>query len=204
MPEISAAEVKKLRDATGAGFMECKKALAESGGDGDKARQLLREWGLADATKRAGREQSEGLIHAYLHAPTAGIPPKVGVLLELSTETDFVAKTDDAKQLAQEIALHIAAMKPVFVSSEEVPEDVLATERELAAKKVEGKPEKVVEQATQGAVKKYFQQFCLLEQKWVRDDKQTVKDLIAGYASKMGENIGVRRFVRFQVAESTE
>ncbi|HVL79964.1 MAG TPA: translation elongation factor Ts [Actinomycetota bacterium] len=204
MAEISAADVKKLRDATGAGMMDCKKALQEADGDIEKARVILREKGLADAAKRKGREASEGLVHAYLHAPTPGIPPKVGVLLELTCETDFVAKTDDFKTLAQDIALHIAAAKPQWLTSEEVPEDVLTTERELAAKKVEGKPENVVQKATEGAVKKFLAQEVLLEQKWIRDEKQTIRELIDSFAGKIGENISVRRFVRYQVAESLD
>ncbi len=204
MAEISAADVKKLRDATGAGMMDCKNALAEAGGDIDKARALLRERGLADAAKRKGREAKEGLIHAYLHAPTPGLPPRVGVMVEVSTETDFVAKTDDIKTLAQELALHIAAAKPVYLSADDVPEGVLAEERDLARKKVEGKPENVVEKAVAGAVRKFGQQFCLLEQKWVRDEKQTIRELIDSYVAKLGENIGIRRFVRFEVAEGID
>lgn len=204
MAEISAADVKKLRDATGAGMMDCKNALAEAGGDIDKARALLRERGLADAAKRKGREAKEGLVHAYLHAPTPGLPPRVGVMVEISTETDFVAKTDDIKTLAQELALHIAAAKPVYLSAEDVPDTVLAEERDLARKKVEGKPDNVVEKAVEGAVKKFRQQFCLLEQKWVRDEKQTIHELIGSYVAKLGENIGIRRFVRFEVAEGID
>ncbi|MEX0875656.1 MAG: translation elongation factor Ts [Actinomycetota bacterium] len=204
MAEISAADVAKLRRETGAGMMDCKKALQEADGDPDKARVLLRERGLADATKRKGREAKDGLIHAYLHAPTPGLPPRIGVMIEVSTETDFVAKTDDIAMLARDVAMHIAAAKPAYVSIEEVPESVLEEERELARKKVEGKPEKVVEQAVQGAVKKFAKLACLIDQPWVRDDKQTVGQLIASYASKTGENISVRRFARFEVAETLD
>jgi elongation factor Ts len=204
MADISATDVKRLRDATGAGMMDCKKALQDAANDFEQARKLLRERGLADAAKRTGREAKDGLIHAYLHAPTPGLPPRVGVLLELSTETDFTAKTDQVKELAQELALHIAAAKPSYVSQEDVPEDVLETERELAAKKVQGKPDRVIEQAVQGAVKKFVQQFCLLEQKWIRDDSQTIRELVGSLAAKTGENIGVRRFVRYEVAESVD
>jgi elongation factor Ts len=202
--EISAADVAKLRRETGAGMMDCKKALAEAAGDFDAARKLLRERGLADAAKRKGREASDGLVHSYLHAPTPGLPPRIGVLLELSTETDFVAMTAETAQLAQQIAMHIAAAKPAYVSLEDVPEKVLDEERDLARKKVEGKPEKVVSQAAEGAVKKFAKLYCLLEQPWVRDEKQTVGQLVASYASKTGENVGVRRFVRFEVAESLD
>jgi elongation factor Ts len=185
-------------------MMDCKKALQDADGDSEKARMLLRERGLADAAKRKGKEAKEGLVHAYLHAPNPGLPPKIGVMIEVLCETDFVAKTDDMRALAQDVAMHIAAAKPAYISLEDVPEDVLEGERELARKKVEGKPEKVVEQATQGAVKKFGKQFCLLEQPWVRDDKQTIGQLIAGYASATGENISVRRFARYEVAEALE
>jgi elongation factor Ts len=204
MSEISASDVAKLRAATGAGMMDCKKALTDAAGDMEKARMLLRERGLADAAKRKGREASEGLVHSYLHAPNPGLPPKIGVMIEMLCETDFVAKTDDMKALAQDVAMHIAAAKPAYVSMEDVPEDVLEAERELARKKVEGKPERVIEQATEGAVKKFAKQFCLLDQPWVRDDKQTIGQLIAGYASATGENISVRRFARYEVAEVLE
>jgi elongation factor Ts len=201
---ISAADVKKLRDATGAGMMDCKKALQDAGGDIDKARSLLRERGLAGAAKRKGREARDGLVHAYLHAPTPGLPPRVGVLLEVSTETDFVAKTDDVKQLATDLALHIAAAKPLYISAEEIPSEVLDQERELALKKVEGKPEKVQEQAAAGAVKKFTKQFCLLDQPWIRDDKQTIAQLVDTIAGKLGENISIRRFARYEVAETLD
>ena len=204
MTEISAADVKKLRDVTGAGMMDCKKALQEASGDIEKARTILREKGLADAAKRKGREAAEGMVHAYLHAPTPGIPPKVGVLVELTCETDFVAKTDDFRTLAQDIALHIAAAKPQWLTADEVPQDVLDVERELAAKKVEGKPDNVVEKATEGAVRKFLQQEVLLEQKWIRDEKQTIRQLVDGFAGKIGENVTVRRFVRYQVAEALD
>ena len=201
---VSAADVAKLRNTTGAGMMDCKKALQEAGGDFEKARMLLRERGLADAAKRKGRQASEGLVHAYLHAPNPGLPPKIGVLVEILCETDFVAKTAEMREFAQNVAMHIAAAKPAYVSLEDVPEDVLEAERELARKKVEGKPEKVVQQATEGAVKKFAKQFCLIEQPWIRDDKQTIGQLIAHHASNTGENITVRRFMRYEVAEAVE
>ena len=204
MAEISAADVKKLREQTGAGMMDCKKALTDSSGDFDKARVLLRERGVADAAKRAGKEATEGLIATYLHAPTPGIPAKIGVILELQTETDFVAKTDATQELAKNIAMHIAAAKPAYLSIDEIPEDVLATERDLAKKKVEGKPDKVVEQAMEGAVKKFAKLACLLEQPWIRDDKTTIGQLVASHASNTGENSAVRRFVRYEVAETLD
>lgn len=204
MSNVTAADVKKLRDVTGAGMMDCKVALTESGGDLDKARAILRERGLADAAKRKGRDATDGLIVSYLHAPTPGVPAKVGVLLELSTETDFVAKTDDIRDLAQGLVLHIAASKPLYLTSEEVPQNELDAERDLAGKKVEGKPEHVVEKAQEGAVRKYLQSVVLLEQKWIKDDKQTVREVVDTVAGKLGENLGVRRFVRYEVAESLD
>lgn len=204
MSNVTAADVKKLRDVTGAGMMDCKVALTESGGDLDKARAILRERGLADAAKRKGRDATDGLIVSYLHAPTPGVPAKVGVLLELSTETDFVAKTDDIRDLAQGLVLHIAASKPLYLTSEEVPQNELDAERDLAGKKVEGKPEHVVEKAKEGAVRKYLQSVVLLEQKWIKDDKQTVREVVDTVAGKLGENLGVRRFVRYEVAESLD
>jgi elongation factor Ts len=202
--EISAADVAKLRQQTGAGMMDCKKALTDATGDFDKARVLLRERGVADAAKRSGKEATEGLIATYLHAPTPGVPAKIGVMLELQTETDFVAKTEVTQELARNIAMHIAAAKPAYLSVEDVPEDVLETERELARKKVEGKPEKVVEQAMEGAVKKFAKLACLLEQPWIRDEKQTIGQLVATHASNVGENIAVRRFHRYEVAETLD
>jgi elongation factor Ts len=202
--DIKATDVAKLRQETGAGMMDCKKALGDAGGDFEKARVLLRERGLADAAKRRGREAKDGLIYAYLHAPTPGIPARIGVMLELTTETDFVAKTEETAQLARDIAMHIAAAKPAYLSISDVPEAVLETERGLARKKVEGKPEKVVEQAVAGAVKKFAKTMCLVDQPWVRDEKQTIGQLVAGFASKTGENISVRRFTRYEVAETLD
>jgi elongation factor Ts len=204
MSDIPAGDVAKLRSATGAGMMDCKKALTDAAGDFEKARMLLRERGLADAAKRKGKEAKEGLVHSYLHAPNPGLPPKIGVLVEILCETDFVAKTEEMREFARNVAMHIAAAKPAYVALEDVPSDVLEAERELARKKVEGKPEKVIEQATAGAVKKFAKQFCLVEQPWIRDDKQTIGQLIASQASNTGENISVRRFVRYEVAEALE
>jgi elongation factor Ts len=204
MAEIKAGDVAKLRSQTGAGMMDCKKALTDAGGDFDKARTLLRERGLADAAKRKGREAKDGLVYSYLHAPQPGLPAKIGVMLEITTETDFTAKTEAVQQLARDVAMHIAAAKPTYVSIEEVPDDVLLAERELAKKKVEGKPDKVLEQAAEGAVKKFAKTFCLLEQPWVRDEKQTIGSLVGTLASNTGENISVRRFSRYEVAETLD
>jgi elongation factor Ts len=202
--EISAADVAKLRQQTGAGMMDCKKALTDASGDFEKAQVLLRERGLADAEKRKGREAKDGLLYTYLHAPTPGVPAKIGVLLELTTETDFTAKTPAAQELARDIALHIAFANPAYVTIDEVPESVLETERDLARKKVEGKPEKVVDQAVSGAVKKFAKMTVLNDQPWVKDDKQTIGQLIATFSGQTGENIGIRRFVRWEVAEALD
>lgn len=204
MAEISAKDVQKLRQETGAGMMDCKKALTDASGDFDKARTLLREAGLADAAKRRGREAKDGLVFSYLHAPTPGVPPKIGVLLELTTETDFTAKTEEAQALARDVAMHIAAAKPAYLTLEEVPPNVLEEERDLARKKVEGKPDNVVEKAVEGSVKKFAKMTVLVDQPWVRDEKQTIGQLVASFASKTGENISVRRFVRYEVAETLD
>ena len=204
MAQISAGDVAKLRASTGAGMMDCKKALTDASGDFEKARTLLRERGLADAAKRKGREAKDGLVYAYLHAPQPGLPPKVGVLVELTTETDFTAKTEEAQQLARDVAMHICAARPAYVSLEDVPAEVLEAERELARKKVEGKPERVVQQAEEGAVKKFAKMAVLLEQPWVRDDKQTIGQLVGTFASNTGENVGIRRFARYEVAETLD
>lgn len=202
--QIPAADVQRLRGETGAGMMDCKKALTDADGDFEKARTFLRERGLADAAKRKGREASDGLIYSYLHAPNPGVPPRIGVMLELSTETDFVAKTEDASTLARDVAMHIAAAKPAYLSIDQVPESVLEQERDLARKKVEGKPENVVEKAVEGSIKKFAKQMCLVDQPWVRDDKQTIGQLVDSFASMVGENIAVRRFVRYEVAETLD
>ena len=190
---------------TGAGMMDCKKALTDASGDFDKARTLLRERGLADAAKRKGREAKDGLIHAYLHAPTPGVP-REDRRAARAHDRDRLHGQDRRRRrtLARDIAMHIAAAKPAYVSIDDVPEDVLEAERELARKKVEGKPEKVVEQAIEGAVKKFAKMAVLVEQPWVRDEKQTIGQLIATFASKTGENISVRRFVRYEVAETLD
>lgn len=202
MPEISAAEVKKLRDATGAGMMDCKRALQEANGDFEEAKKSLRAKGLADASKRAGKEAKEGLVHAYLHAPTPGVPPKIGVLLELNTETDFTAKTDDVRALANELVLHIAAARPIYVSTEDVPDSVIEAERDVMREKLKDKPPQALEKALESVVKSYAKQFVLLDQEWVKDTNVPIRNLIAQYASRTGENIGVRRFVRWELAEA--
>ena len=204
MPEFTAADVKKLRDATGAGMMDCKKALVDADGDFDKAAELVRERTGAKMEGRVGeRTAAEGLVHAYLHAPTPGLPPKVGVLLELNCETDFVAKGDGFKQLANDVALHIAAMKPVVVSEDQVDEDLLAKEREFAQKEAResGKPDNIIEKIVEGKIGAFYKEKVLLNQPFVKDEKgkQTVGDLLAEFQRTSGEKIEVSRFVRYQV-----
>ncbi len=195
---VDAKLVKTLRDMTGAGFMECKKALEETGGNLEEAVEVLRKKGVAKAAKKAGRETKEGLIHSYIHAGG-----RVGVLLELNCETDFVARNELFKELANEIALQIAAMKPKWVKREDVPKEIIEKEGEIAreAAIAEGKPEHIAEKIAEGKVNKFFQENCLLEQKFIKDETKTVEDLIKEYIAKLGENIQVGRFCRFEIGE---
>jgi len=197
---VTAEMVKKLREQTGAGMMDCKKALTETSGDFDRAVEFLRKKGLAAAEKRAGREASEGVIGSYIHMD------KIGVMVEVNCETDFVARTDDFKQFAKDVAMHIAAANPRFLSREAVPEDVLHKEREIYKGQVTGKPEHVIDKIVEGKIEKFYSENCLLEQVFVKDpdQKKTVKDLLNEMIGKIGENIVIRRFVRYQLGETTE
>ena len=204
MPEITAADVKKLREATGAGMMDCKRALTDADGDFDKAAELVRERTGAKMEGRVGeRTAAEGLIHAYLHAPTPGLPPKVGVLVELNCETDFVAKGDAFRQLANDIALHIAAMNPVVVREDEVDEELLAKERQFAEKEAResGKPDNIIEKIVEGKIGAFYKEKVLLNQPFVKDEKgkQTIADLLSEFQRTSGEKTEVRRFVRYKV-----
>jgi len=196
--EITTQMVKDLRQATGAGVLDCRKTLEECGGDFESASQLLREKGLAAVAERSERVASEGLIEAYIHPGN-----RVGVLLELNCETDFVARTDDFKMLAHDLTLHIAFAAPHFVTREQVPEDALEAERRAyrAEALEEGKPENIVDRIVEGKVEKYFKQECLLEQQFVKDDAKTIQDLISDAAVKLGENIILRRFIRYERGE---
>lgn len=204
---VSAAEVKRLRDETGAGMMDCKRALAEAGGDLQKAKDLLRQWGLAGIEKRAARAATEGVVAAYLHQVDSEIPPKLGVLVELDCETDFVAKTPEFKQLARDIAMHVAAMEPQWVRRDDVPPQLI--EREMSIIKgsgqLEGKPPHIQEQIVDGKLKAVLsgRGGVLLDQPFIRDDsgKRTVADLVNETAAAVKENIVVRRFVRFRIGE---
>ena len=202
MPDVTAADVKRLRDATGAGMMDCKRALTDADGDFDKAAELVRERTGAKMEGRVGgRTAAEGLIHAYLHAPTPGLPAKVGVLLELNCETDFVAKSDGFRQLANDLALHIAAMKPAVVSEDQVDEALLDAERRFAERQArdEGKPDHIIERIVEGKVRAFVSERVLRNQPFVKDDQRTVGELLADFQRTSGEKIDVGRFVRYQV-----
>jgi elongation factor Ts len=196
MSEISAALVKKLRDLTGAGMMECKAALQEANGNVDDAVTILRKRGLAQAAKKVGRSTSEGLIGSYIHAGG-----KIGVLLELNCESDFVARTDDFQNLLRELALQVAAASPTYVRREDVPADVLDKERAIYRAQMEssGKPPQVIDKIVEGKLGSFYEQVCLVDQPSIRDPKTTVSQLLQAAIAKLGENIGVARFVRFKV-----
>lgn len=198
---ITAEMVKVLRERTGAGMMDCKKALSETNGDMDKAVDFLREKGLSAAAKRAGKVAAEGVIEAYIHG--AG---RIGVMLELNCETDFVAKTDAFKALAKDIAMQVAASNPSYVRREEVPAEVIEHEREvLRAQAInEGKPANIAEKMVHGRVEKYYKEVCLLEQPYIKDPDKTINQLITESIAKIGENISVRRFTRYQLGEGIE
>ncbi|MGJ3242142.1 MAG: translation elongation factor Ts [Opitutales bacterium] len=196
MPDISAKMVSELRARTGAGLMDCKKALVESAGDAEKAIELLRKKGVASAAKKAGREASEGLVSSYIH-----MGGRVGVLIEVNCETDFVAKTEDFQELTRDLAMHVAAASPLVVNREDVPEDLVAKEREVAQTQAEGKPPQAIQKIVEGKLEKYYQTVCLIEQPYVKNPDQTVKDLLTEKIAKLGENIVVKRFARFQLGE---
>ena len=192
--QITAKMVSDLRAQTGAGLMDCKKALVDAQGSLDEAVTILRKKGMASAAKKAGRDASEGLVESYIH--TGG---KVGVLIELNCETDFVAKTEDFRSLAKDLCLHIAAASPKYLVREEVPEELLNAERDIAASQVVGKPAQVVQKIVEGKLEKFYAEHCLIEQPFVKNPDQSVKEVVTAAIAKLGENILVRRFVRFQI-----
>ena len=196
MTSISAKDVAELRKRTGAGMMECKKALEENGGDFEKATDWLRARGIAKSEKRAEKAASEGLVESYIHHNG-----KVGVLVELNCETDFVARTDDFRGLAKEVAMHVAFANPLAVAAEDLDPAVVERERHIFLEQVaqEGKPEAVRARIVEGKLKKFFSESVLLEQPWVKDDKQTVGDLVKAASGKLGEKVVVKRFVRLQL-----
>jgi elongation factor Ts len=196
--------IKKLREMSGAGMMDCKNALEEAEGDVDKAFTILREKGIAKAGKRAGRATGQGVVEAYLHTTGDDFPPQVGVLIEVNCETDFVAKSADFRKLAKELALQVAGFEPRWVSREDVPDEVLVEERTVYEAKAqqEGKPEQVIPRIVEGQVENFLKQNCLLEQQYFREPSHTVQQYIAEHISKLQENITVRRFARFNIRES--
>lgn len=194
--EISADIVKDLRVKTGAGIMDCKEALKVAGGNFEKAIDFLREKGLSAATKKSSRATKDGLVTSYIH-----MGGKVGVMIEVNCETDFVAKTEDFKTLTRDLAMHVAAMNPLYVKPDDVPEAALQREKDIYRKQViaEGKPEKIADKIVEGKLKKYYEEVCLVKQKFIKDTNQTVEDLIKAAIAKTGENILVKRFVRYQL-----
>ena len=198
MAEISAAMVKQLREKTGAGMMDCKSALREVGGDVEKAIEFLRKKGLATAQKRAGRAMTQGTIQSYIH-----MNAKLGVLVEVNCETDFVAKNDDFLGFAKNIAMHIAASNPLGIAPEDIAQEVIEKEKEIyRAQALEmGKPENVLDKIVEGKLKKFYQDNCLMNQPYVRDPDITIADLLNELIAKIGENISIKRFVRYQIGE---
>lgn len=201
MSAISANLVKELRERTGSGMMDCKNALAECGGDIEKAADYLREKGLAAAAKKAGRIAAEGLVESYIHG--AG---RIGVLIEVNCETDFVAKTDEFKSFVRDLAMQVAASKPEYVNKEDVPTDILDKEKAILRAQAlnEGKPEKIVDKMVIGRVEKYYKDVCLMEQVFVKNTDLTVKQMLNEKVAKIGEKISIRRFVRYELGEGLE
>jgi elongation factor Ts len=199
---ITADAVKKLREKTGAGMMDCKRALEDTSGDFEKAVDVLRTKGQATSDKRASKATKEGLIGSYVHRPGG----KIGVMVEINCETDFVARTAEFEEFSRDIAMHIAASNPRYVAREEVPESVLAREREIYKNQAleSGKPEKVIDKIVEGKVEKFFKEVCLMEQQFIKDTERTVQDLLNGLVGKTGEKIVIRRFTRLQVGEELE
>ncbi len=196
MADITAAMVKVLRDQTGSGMMDCKKALVETDGNVEKAVDFLRKKGLAKAQKRAGRTTSEGVIFPYIHPGS-----KLGVLVEINCESDFVAKTEDFLDFAKNIAMHVAASNPEGLNPEDIPEELVNKEREIYRSQAleQGKPENIVDKIVEGQVQKFYKESCLLSQPYIREPKKTVQDILTEAIAKIGENIQIRRFARFQI-----
>ncbi|HHY81084.1 MAG TPA: translation elongation factor Ts [Clostridiales bacterium] len=198
---ISANMVKELREMTGAGMMDCKRALQEAEGNIEKAVEILREKGLSAAAKKAGRIAAEGIVDSYIH-----MGGKIGVLVEVNCETDFVAKTAEFRSFVRDIAMHIAASNPQYISKDEVPESVIAKEKEILRAQAlnEGKPEKIVERMVEGRIEKFFKEVCLLEQPFVKDTDKSVQDIVNEKIATIGEKISIRRFVRYEMGEGLE
>ena len=198
MPEISAQMVKDIRDATSASFIDCKKALEETSGNVDKAVEILRVKGLAKASKKAGRDTPEGVVTSYIHAGG-----KIGVLLEVNCETDFVARNDEFQEFTKEVAMQIAATNPTYVTEADVPEDIINKEKEIMKAQVieSGKPDNIADKIVEGKISKYFEENCLVNQIYIRNTKRKISDLLSDLIAKVGENIKIRRFERFQLGE---
>ncbi|WP_028595548.1 translation elongation factor Ts [Paenibacillus assamensis] len=198
---VNASAVKELREKTGAGMLDCKKALEEANGDIARASEILREKGLAAAAKKGDRIATEGVVQSYIHANG-----RIGVLVEINCETDFVAMTDQFQAFAKDIAMHIAASAPKFVRREEVSADEIEKEREILKAQAlnEGKPEKIVEKMVEGRISKYYEEFCLMEQSFIKDPDKTIEDLLKEKIATIGENISIRRFVRYELGEGLE
>jgi elongation factor Ts len=199
--EVNANQVKELREKTGAGMMDCKKALSEAGGDFTKAEEILRKKGLSTAAKKSTRAATEGAVASYIH-----MGGKIGVLVEVNCETDFVARTDGFQALVKDVAMQIAAAAPRWVRREEVPQDIVAKEIEIAKAQArdQKKPEAILEKIATGKVEKFYAEFCLLEQPFVKDDKKKVQDMVSEVVAKIGENVQIRRFARFVLGEGLE
>lgn len=197
---ISASMVKELREKTGAGMMDCKKALVDTNGDMEKAVEVLREKGLAKAAKKSGRVAAEGLVDSYIHGG------RIGVLVEVNSETDFVAKNDEFKQFVRDMAMQVAASNPQYIKREDVPAEIIEKEKEILRAQAlnEGKPEKIVDKMVEGRIDKYFKEICLLEQNFIKDPDVTIQDVLNDKIAKIGENISIRRFVRYEVGEGIE
>ena len=198
---ISASDVMALRERTGVGMMDCKKALNEANGDIEKAVEILRERGLAVAAKKSGRVAAEGIVEAYIH-----MGGRIGVLVEVNCETDFVGKTPEFKAFVRDIAMHIAAANPQFIRKEEVSSELIEKEKEVLRVQAlnEGKPEKIVDKMVEGRIEKYYKEICLMEQDFVKDTEKTIQGYITEHVAKMGENITVRRFVRYEMGEGLQ
>ncbi len=199
--EVSASAVKELREISGAGMMDCKRALDEAGNDIKKAMDVLRKSGVAKAQKKAGRSASDGMVLPYIHPGS-----KLGVLIEVNCETDFVAKTDDFQNMVRDIAMHIAASGPISVNKEDVSAEILASEKEIYADQARksGKPENIIEKMIEGRISKFYQENVLMEQAFVKDPSLTINDVITEMVAKLGENIVIARFVRFQLGETAK
>lgn len=196
MSKVSLELIQRLRQLSGLGMLDCKKALEEANGDLDKAIELLRKKGAAIAAKRSDRETAEGIVHAYIHPGS-----QIGVMVEVNCETDFVARTDDIRQFAQDLCLHITALKPMYLKPEDVDAAFLDRERTLTREQLvsSGKPEKIIDQIVEGKINKLYSEVCLMNQTWVKNDQMTVEDIRKELVGKVGENISIRRFARFEV-----